>query len=877
MDKPWQWIGFVALAVIGFGGLFMLKISSLESDEAADSAAMTLAEQQAEAERRGERISAPRIGRRGADEVGSDGKHGQRIRVINSGRDRDRQGGSGSSGRSSQSGGGRQPGSSGFGLVGDGSGRNSHGGIFAGGGHEGGSLDDGDELRNGRAGFEADEFAEDEEEEDDEEEKTGLVIGLVVDPDGNAASGATVRYVGPMVSRGGVETVTNAAGIFSLQDVPLPVADLVALTDRYSSTVVRAEVAETDPGAPWVTLQLAPAAAVNVLVTGPDGEPLSAAIVYVQAASGELLAAAGTTNAEGRVSFSKLPAGVTWVQAERVGYSLPNFATDTTGRQQLNLSNGDSRDVHLVLTPSADARGYVLDAAGTPVAGAAIHKRIWQTGGAGSIVYGQVMGYSDGNGYFEIRNVSDGQADLMAVVRGRGIAQWTRIPDSRELTLLLESGHRLSGVVHTLVGQVVPGASVTFQVEGSAYGTILRWRETTGADGRFDFGGVLPLAATLSAEHPDHGEDSLALSPADIATEEFRIIELSDGMVLQGFVETQARRPIANAIVRVHSGNATIAESATSFNGGYKIEVEAAESWSVSASAPGYAPQLTIARRQTVAGANHNIQLGPGIAASVHLVPSVDPALLPAGTVARLQLVARDRPVPPFSTDWQQQPLTADTLFVLEDMVAGSYRAYVNVPGVINYSTDVSIADGSSLRLPVMIGGSVIGRAIYEDGQPAAGASVEVLGIVMNPSAADGAGNFRIDGIYPRDYTLRAISDTHTGSVPIVVPQDGDLNGVVVVLDQRLAQGSGQYTLGFSASADGDSFRISRVVADTYAASSGLATNDELLSINGVSLVGWSQTDVNAALNGDPNTAVRLGLRRGNSEFTLSIQSTKVE
>ena len=86
----------------------------------------------------------------------------------------------------------------------------------------------------------------------------------------------------------------------------------------------------------------------------PDGEPIAAAIVYVQAPSGELLAAAGTTGEDGLASFSKLPAGVTWVQAERVGYSLPEFATDTNGRQQLTLANGDNREVHLTLTPSAD-------------------------------------------------------------------------------------------------------------------------------------------------------------------------------------------------------------------------------------------------------------------------------------------------------------------------------------------------------------------------------------------------------------------------------------------------------------------------------------------------------------------------------------------
>jgi hypothetical protein len=875
MDKPRQWIGFALIAAIGFGGLFALKISSVDSDDSANSAGYADGEEPGTTGRSGQRISAPSVGGRKAGEIGSgSGDRGQRIRFMNS--DRDRSVGSGGGGRNSQAGGstGRK-GSGGVGIVGDGSRRPSHGGIFGSGDREGGV--DAADMANGRNGLETDELEEGDEDEDEDEEETGSVVGQVVDPDGNPAVGALVRYVGPMVSRGGVEAVTNGAGIFALQNVPMPVADLVAITDKYSSSVVRAEVIETDPGGPWVTLQLAPAAAVTVRVSDPEGEPIAAAIVYVQAPSGELLAPAGTTGEDGLVSFSKLPAGVTWVQAQRVGYSLPEFATDTNGRRQLTLANGDSRELQLTLTPSADARGYVIDGNGSAVAGAAIHKRIYQTGGSGSIVYGQAMGYSDGNGYFEVRNVSDGQADLMAVLRGRGVALWTRIPESREVNLILDPGYTISGVVHTIVGQVVAGATVSLEVEGTSYGTILRWRETTGADGRFSFVGAMPLAATLSAEHPDHGDDSLALSAVDIATEELRILEVSNGMVLQGFVETESRRPVANAIVRVHTGNATIAESATSSNGGYKIEVSAAESWSVSASAPGFAPSLTTATRQTVTGASHNIQLGAGIAASVHLIPSVDPELLPAGTQARLQLVARDLPVPPFSTDWQQTSLTADTLFVLEDMVAGSYRAYVNVPGVINYSTDVSIADGSSLRLPVMIGSSISGRAIYEDGQGAAGASVEVLGVVMNPSSTDGAGNFVIDGIYPRDYTLRAIADTHYGSVPVQVPADGDLNGVTIVLNQRLAQGGGQYTLGFTARVDGDSFRIGGVVADTHAATSGLLANDQLLSINGASVEGWSQTDVNAALNGDPNTALQLGLRRGDNEFVLAVQSTKVE
>ncbi|MFT5128088.1 MAG: hypothetical protein ACI8W8_001697 [Rhodothermales bacterium] len=878
MDKHKHWIGFLLIAIIGFGGLFYLKIRSIVVENSANSATHET-DDPASSGRAGQRISAPTVGGRKAGEIGSgSGDRGQRVRYMNS--DRDRSGGGGRDSRNSQNGGtGRQPGSGGVGIVGDGSGGSSHGGIFSAGGRDGGT--DAEDMRTGRNGQETDELFDDEEEEDEDEDEdkdeTGSVVGQVVDPDGNPAVGALVRYVGPMVSRGGVEAVTNGAGIFSLQNVPMPVADLVAITDKYSSGVVRAEVVETDPGGPWVTLQLAPAAAVNVRVTDSEGEPIAAAIVYVQAPSGELLAAAGTTSEDGLVSFSKLPAGVTWVQAERVGYSLPEFATDTNGRQQLSLASGETREVHLTLTLSAAASGYVIDSVGNAVAGAAIHKRIYQTGGSGTIVYGQVMGYSDGNGFFELRNVSDGQADLMTVLRGRGVASWTRIPESREVTLVLEPGYSVSGVVRTVVGQVVPGASVSLEVEGTSYGTILRWRETTGADGRFNFVGAMPLAATLSAEHPDFGDDSIALSAAEIATEEFRILEVSTGMLLQGFVESESRRPIPNAIVRVHSGNSTIAESATDFSGGYKIEVAAAESWSVSASATGFAPSLTTATRQTVAGANHNIQLGAGIAASIHLIPSVDPALLPAGTQARLQLVARDRPVPPFSTEWQQETLTADTLFVLEDMVAGSYRAYVNVPGVINYSTDVSIADRSSLRLPVMIGSSISGRAEYEDGQGAGGASVEVLGVVMNPSIADGAGNFVIDGIYPRDYTLRGVADTHYGSIPIVVPQDGDLNGLTIVLDQRLSQDGGQYTLGFTAQADGDSFRIGRVIADTNASSSGLQTNDELLSINGVSVEGWSQTDLNAALNGDPNTAMRLGLRRGGSEFTLAVQSTKVE
>lgn len=713
--------------------------------------------------------------------------------------------------------------------------------------------------------FDGDDEEEDEEEEEELEYETGYVSGTVILPDGTLAAGATVQYVGPIVSAAaGLQAMTNGDGVFTMGDVPLPGASLQAWDDQYVSAVVGAEVRE-EPGAAWVTIQLEPASGLVVTVLeGENDQPLAKAAVFVQRANGEELAPSRSSGEQGVVEFSALPAGECWVQAGKQGYSFGEFGS-TDGRKRVTLVRGEVAKVTLTLSRTAAASGVVLAEDGSPLGGASLHVRMRTINTSRTVTFQQAYAVSDAEGAFSIQELPDGDVDLLAVMPDYGVSSW--YPSDTDMSVVVGAGATVTGIVKNLVGGTVPGAVVELGFADTTLDSILTRYQTVGGDARFTFHGVPALALELSAAK-DERNGELAV-PAAAVGQGLLELEITGVTTISGFIESVHNRAVPGAVVRVHGAAGILAETTTDGSGRYELAVEDPETWLVSARSEEFAPTHAVLE-PTAMELTQNLRLHEGNVLEVMLEGAPDSG------VANIRLWATELPAPPYYSEWLQLQLPNELSGRIGGLATGQYRLDFNVPGVISYSRIVSVP-GDPVLLRIFEGQTISGQVVNEDGEPAAGVSVTLQTSMIQAVFTDVAGRFVLDGIYPGAHVLLATSESHTGTASALVESGFDIEGVRMVLDMPAGRGRQSYTLGVRFGQQDGTFVVSQVTPETNAAEAGLLPGDVVTQINGLSVEGWNAAQIQAALNADPTAAMLLALEREGTPFAVRLQWTRVE
>ena len=424
------------------------------------------------------------------------------------------------------------------------------------------------------------------------------------------------------------------------QDVPLALTDArgeatVGLTSDqslvYQAVAEDRSLARTAPlgpeagdaGAPrTVEVKLKPPAEIAGRVTdAATGSPVAGAMVWNRP---------GEQTQSGPTGAFLLRAWLYRGQAQ-VGIVADGYQATTAMVTADRLRSADGVDI--ALTPSALLSGNVVDASGSPVAGAWLWVQPSAASGGWTIGPGAWKATSASDGSFFIAGVASGHAYNLHA-EANGYARRTlAIPAAPEgatrdtVRVILVRGRRVHGIIADPQDAPIPGAEVALQPVaatgdgGYSWDATARKTSVTDARGAFEFPGTRAGRHELTANHPDHVR-VLATAfdvPSGEGAEDVGTLTLEVGAAIEGIVRDFQRRPVAGAQVKVHQDNIDhrrphhpeIGAAVTDTDGTFRIGGLRAEPANLVVEAEGY-ERFEMAAVRPQAGSLIEVQLGEG-------------------------------------------------------------------------------------------------------------------------------------------------------------------------------------------------------------------------------------------------------------------------
>jgi hypothetical protein len=391
------------------------------------------------------------------------------------------------------------------------------------------------------------------------EDLTPEIRGRILDADGDAVEGATVRLVSPTAPYTGLrDTRSNSAGSFSFARVSLAAVRVVADHDIEGS-VVSAEILPSEGQSMDVTLVLARVGAIRGTVVDGHDHPVAGAALSVEGAPWVIRSA--TSDEAGGFLLPAVPREATSLVAVAQGFE--------TARVDLSHRSDDELVLRVKLTAAPPIDGDVHDVDGQPV-----HARIVACEGQAS----EARVDSSDDGTFQLPPSTIG-CDVVAQHDEYAPSDTVSVIAGRRLALRLKPGGSIEGSVVDDHGAGVPSFTVGIESFTAARGRSFRSggsRHFDDRTGAFRFDRLAPGAYVLSASAPGAPparSDSIEVRGGAV-TSDVRIT-LGKGGTVTGHVYDERHAPVAGVDLRfdaVSSAVGTNANAKSDDSGEYRLE-----------------------------------------------------------------------------------------------------------------------------------------------------------------------------------------------------------------------------------------------------------------------------------------------------------------
>jgi hypothetical protein len=387
------------------------------------------------------------------------------------------------------------------------------------------------------------------------------IRGRILDADGNAAAGATVRLVSPSPPYTVYQDAqTDGAGLFAFAHVGPWRVHVVA--DRDPEGVVSSAELHPEPGQTTdITLVLSAAGAVRGSVVTGDGHAVAGAVLSVEGVP--WIVHRGTSDEGGSFRMTTVPREASALVAVARGYRTARVALPPR-RDETELV------VQVRLTGASPVRGEVRDPDGHPV-----HARIVACDGEPS----EARTESADNGTFELPASAIG-CRAIAEHGEYAASDPTAVLEERPLVLRLGAGGSIEGAVVDARGAGLPSFKVGIEsfspVRGQRFEAVPPPRPFEDVRGAFRWDKLAPGRYVLTASAP--GRSSARSASIDVlasaATRGVRIV-LGAGGTVTGRVFDERHAPLSGVELRFDAVSSVLDGSAvarTDDAGQYRLE-----------------------------------------------------------------------------------------------------------------------------------------------------------------------------------------------------------------------------------------------------------------------------------------------------------------
>jgi len=464
--------------------------------------------------------------------------------------------------------------------------------------------------------------------------------------------------------------------------------------------------------------------------------------------------------------------------------------------------------------------------------------------------------HTDDAGRFELRALPAGAAYSLHVAPETFAMQRVKVPalgacETRGVTVTLERGGRVTGVVRDETGQPVDGAEVAGLIGGQFFGFDDREvREAkTGAEGRFELAAVPVGAISVRAKKDGYLESKkVPVEVPEAGTAADVVVELPAGNTVSGRVAWQGGGPVAKATVSASFDMAHVGgmgafnmmrgasgKAQTGADGSFTMRGLGGGPFIVSCAAP---PPGAEAGPGEDGGGDGEPPAGKDWhrAKQRSVAPGTEDLLLvlapPAGLWGRVA-VADGEPPASFTVrlaqkleasmiavdiDERSEPFEAeDGSFFLASVDPGEWHASAKAPGWVTLEpTPITMpaeTEHDPLVLELVRTATIAGTVVTPDGQAVANASVHVKRTGENEvmaamreqkedtkAEADEQGRFRIEGVPPHPSSAFAESDRFARGAEVSL----DLSPGALVEDVELRLSLGGRLTGEVYGSDGE-------------------------------------------------------------------------
>lgn len=519
------------------------------------------------------------------------------------------------------------------------------------------------------------------------------------------------------------------------------------LVNKEYSVTARADDMVGGPVMRWATGQAEPvilrlrrgaALTVHVVADG-DGAPINGAVVTLRDEN----ARSETTGADGVATLHGVHPGWTQVIATASGYAAADGGTLVQG--------GNTVDVTLIMHHGAPVSGKVVDAGGTPIAGAFVTRhdasRLWF---AGNLEKDAVETAADGTFTFPAVPAGSFRFTARNNVLAPGSSPPVAVDGSNpktDVVITMKPGGVLTGTVVDKSGAVVANATVTIAPKEMA--DFQSWggaRRITADDaGAFD---VKALPREVVRVRAESDAAASAIQDIDLATTDHATVKLTLEIsgTIAGIVVDSAGEPVPEvqvaAVKDLWGGDnqdfamTGFASATTDGGGGFAIHGLADGQYNLSAHRSGMSLDEGWGQKGT--------QAKTGDTKVRLLLPS------PGSIIGKLVLESGDVPkLATVSVSWTKSKPSVGGSFELGEITPGKYDLTIRGPEFAEKIVrDVEVVEGKPTdagTIKLVRGRRLAGVVVDANGAPVAGAKVRVGKMIFTEGSKAGTDDPNLD------------------------------------------------------------------------------------------------------------------------------------